>query len=117
MTRERRLAVKMWSEIAEKIRSLGYVNIKQEKLLFCVNNNLTWSYQCWFCQYMKPCDNCRLSKIGGSCVTHHSLYQSSIYGDTCEVRASAAEMIAKIFNGDDVSENAVRNIVFRRRAV
>lgn len=117
MTRERRLAVQMWREIAKKIRSVEYVGVKQEKVRFCVSHNLVWSYNCWFCQYMRNCDECRLEKIGGACITQLSLYQCSIYGETREVRARAAETIAKILNGDSVSQKEVNSVICRRRLV
>lgn len=52
MTRERRLAVQMWREIAEKIKNSGRAfDVTQFKFEFCKNHNLNWLNHCYLCQY------------------------------------------------------------------
>lgn len=56
MTKERRLAVQMWREIAECIRSgnikfiSDIVNYKRD---FCVRHCLDWPFNCYMCKYHK----------------------------------------------------------------
>lgn len=56
MTRERRLAVQMWWEIAEHIRCGNIKNILdivQYKKEFCQRNGLRWLFGCYLCKYRK----------------------------------------------------------------
>ena len=52
MTRERRLAVQMWREIAERIKSGDKkFSVMLYKAEFCQKHGLTWLNNCYFCQY------------------------------------------------------------------
>lgn len=52
MTKERRLAIKMWQEIVD-ILEIGNIDLNAQKHRFCVNNNIYWENDCWFCQYIR----------------------------------------------------------------
>ena len=68
MTKERKLAIKMWEEVKERI-PLWYETynkdivcvLKRFKGDFCFRNKLSWDNNCWFCQYIcSECDRCPL---------------------------------------------------------
>ena len=52
MTRERRLAIEMWERIAEHIGDPDF-GIYKFKRRFCVEHNVCWESNCWFCQYVR----------------------------------------------------------------
>lgn len=68
MTRERKLAIKMWEEVKEHLPQwyeesqwLITFDLKDFKADFCFTNKLHWEFDCWFCQYIYPeCDKCPL---------------------------------------------------------
>lgn len=63
MTRERRLAVQMWREIAQGIRdkTIRYSgDMVQYKFSFCDRHELCWDRGCYFCQYCRDCRRCPL---------------------------------------------------------
>lgn len=60
MTRERKLAIKMWEEVKKQLPEWYEENqgdivadLKYFKATFCFQNNLRWKYNCWFCQYIR----------------------------------------------------------------
>ena len=52
MTKERRLAIKMWQEIVDMLE-IENINVNEMKKDFCRNNNIRWENSCWFCQYVR----------------------------------------------------------------
>ena len=68
MTRERKLAIKMWEEVKERLPRWYdkdpwsiVLYLKDFKIDFCCMNNLHWRFDCWFCQYIRfECDKCPL---------------------------------------------------------
>ena len=59
MTRERRLAIKMWEQIVRALENGKHspyyarpivVEIKED---FCKKHHLMWKSNCWFCQYVR----------------------------------------------------------------
>ena len=68
MTKERKLAIKMWLEVKERIP--GWCEqyngdivcvLKWFKSDFCFRNKLRWDNNCWFCQYTcSECNRCPL---------------------------------------------------------
>ena len=67
MTKERRLAIRMWEEVKEQLHE-WYKEHPYDivhflcyfKSDFCRQNELTWLNDCWFCQYICACDKCPL---------------------------------------------------------
>jgi len=57
MTKERKLAIKMWKQIRKGIKFkryfFGMISIEYLKSDFCIKHNLNWFHQCWFCQYIR----------------------------------------------------------------
>lgn len=68
MTRERKLAIKMWEEVKKHLpqwykenQRLIAPDLQDFKADFCVVNDLHWVLNCWFCQYIfLGCDKCPL---------------------------------------------------------
>lgn len=68
MTKERKLAIKMWEGVKEHLpqwyeedRWDIVDNLRGFKADFCFKNNLHWNCYCWFCQYFRDvCDRCPL---------------------------------------------------------
>ena len=63
MTKERKLAIKMWEGVKRLLPEwyeedpediVSY--LKYYKSKFCLVNRIHWAYNCWFCQYTR--DNC-----------------------------------------------------------
>lgn len=102
MTKERRLAVQMWREIAIKFRVGIYIpNIQRTKEIFCERHKLNWLYNCWFCQYISRsigilritnCSRCPL----GTCSLKTNSHWSRLMKGSREERAIAADEIADI---------------------
>ena len=94
MTKERKLAIKMWEEIVKKCQ-LGYstssFNIVSFKDKFCRKHKLSWTNSCYFCQYCKSCSNCPLGN-----------YCSSIYSKAVEYNdVDSATKILNAIKGID----------------
>lgn len=59
MTKERRLAIKMWKQIVKALMKGEYefgcadYVISCIKHKFCNKYNLEWRNECWFCQYVR----------------------------------------------------------------
>lgn len=78
MTKERKLAIQMWTEI-KALLPLWYntdrFNIGNKvctfKYNFCSNKKVNWLYNCWLCQYSRlprndySCARCPLKSCGG----------------------------------------------------
>lgn len=67
MTKERRLAIKMWKDIRDMLTSYdewSYSNVVAYKRSFCARHDLNWVNDCWFCQYMPSCSKCPLVRCG-----------------------------------------------------
>lgn len=79
MTRERRLAIKMWEGIrdslADKPKDVSnFYFVTTYKRFFCRLYNLKWDSCCWFCQYIRKkylCKRCPLKY----CFKDDSYYQ------------------------------------------
>jgi hypothetical protein len=55
MTRERKLAIQMWEEIKDKIKSdnISMDEIREMKYKFTFEHNLGWLHSCYFCEYIR----------------------------------------------------------------
>lgn len=60
MTKQRRLAIQMWQEIADKCRSGEDFNLVDYKTDFCKKHGLKWLANCYFCNYFDRCEKCPL---------------------------------------------------------
>lgn len=60
MTKQRRLAIKMWEEIVDKCRSGEDFNLAEYKTDFCKKHGLKWLANCYFCNYFYSCEKCPL---------------------------------------------------------
>lgn len=69
MTKERRLAIRMWRKIKNEL-SAGRMDKMQDmpmfKINFCQSNGLKWKSQCWFCHYIQDCKKCPISELDRS---------------------------------------------------
>lgn len=68
MTRERRMAVQMWCEIAQDIRDgkiTYFWTIKVRKIDFAFDHKVRWHCTCWFCHYIRHCHECPLAQRFG----------------------------------------------------
>ena len=75
MTKERRLAIQMWEEIKEVIRTvkrpsaIDELSVANIKYVFIAKHHVQWPHGCWFCQYVRyrdeihgeGCQRCPLS--------------------------------------------------------
>lgn len=52
MTKERRLAIKMWQEIVDMLEKEN-IDVDYQKNNFCKKYHVLWSHGCWFCQYVR----------------------------------------------------------------
>lgn len=70
MTKERKLAIEMWTQIRNSIVSsqqyMDVEDIRDYKRLFCKDHDLKWELSCWFCQYIRDCIKCPLGNCGFS---------------------------------------------------
>lgn len=114
MTRERKLAVQMWREIAEHIRNGNIVNfgeVVDYKACFCKDYVIDWGvWDCWLCKYCESCSCCLLSVYsGGCCKSISNPYNKLDYRDMChkpidydgseEEFAGYADEIADVLEG------------------
>lgn len=117
MTRERRLAIQMWEEIADKVESLPnvldngkdhFILVQNMKHDFCEKHGLNWCNRCWFCQYIRDCRKCPISETYSG--YSHGCTTDSLYGIVTarlgfyDQRAKAARGIAKALQGHDISK-------------
>lgn len=79
MTKERRLAIKMWEglrdNLADKPKDVSNFDfVTTYKKLFCELYKLHWDGHCWFCQYIRikyTCKKCPLK----SCFERTAIYR------------------------------------------
>lgn len=116
MTRERRLAIQLWEEIADKVESLPnvldngkdhFILVQNMKHDFCEKHVLNWRSRCWFCQYIRDCRKCPISETSSG--DFHGCTTDSLYSIVTarlgfyDQRAKAARGIAKALQGQDIS--------------
>lgn len=53
MTKERRIAISMWTEIARMLENGEVFPITAVKTCFLDGTGIEWQNDCWFCQYMR----------------------------------------------------------------
>ena len=124
MTKERKLAIKMWKQIRKGIKFkrhfFGIISINCLKSDFCIKHNLNWFHLCWFCQYIrrgefshKPlgkqgCNLCPIAtkeaKLNSNvcgCNSYDSLWEivTNEYLKT-KVRLEACDKIIKALKGE-----------------
>ncbi len=119
MTRERRLAIQMWEMIRAHIRDvprLKDVNVhfvSNLKRRFCIDHDLMWRHECWFCQYVRyldsehgeGCQRCPLSDgnkgaiIGYDSGCHTNAYTRVIDAKRRKTKLEACDEIIRILNG------------------
>ena len=122
MTKERRLAIQMWEEIAH--RDPDSVNLYKED--FCREYDLDWENDCWFCQYVRQdyrmelpsredistryngCQKCPIYKYG-RCTgdecgcepkSKESVFTQAMHAIEADERQEAAETIARLLKGE-----------------
>lgn len=125
MTKERRLAIEMWTAIARKLEDYS-LNISDFKKNFTKNHKLSWQNDCWFCQYVRNdyratlesrsniekeadgCSRCPLFKNSYEklyedecgCDYHHdTIFNRVVYGDS-EYQQVAAWKIVELLGGE-----------------
>lgn len=118
MTKERRLAIQMWEEIAEQQPS----SISEYKEGFCKEHSLDWENECWFCQYVRqdrryklPSRSNMSSRINGrqkcpiyryngcmedACGCAFGIYEQAIQAIEVAERREAAEIIVRLLKGE-----------------
>ena len=99
MTKERRLAIKMWKDIrdmistSDKLLSASVINYKE---IFCKERKLKWFNNCWFCQYIPYCSKCPLVNCGFS-----SSYEITVSEyRSKDVRIEACNNIIRALGGE-----------------
>lgn len=100
MTKERRLAIEMWTDIRNMIATsyrIASTPIAHYKIEFCVNHDLHWMNYCWFCKYIHDCKKCPLK----SCMCLGSLYDT-VCSENKEkdLRIDACNNIIKALGGE-----------------
>lgn len=122
MTKERKLAIQMWRMIREKVRRrtrpMDTIELFEIKRKFCMEHNINWWHQCWFCHYVRyndpsyyygeGCQRCPIAdrtrddvmagRETGCC---YGIYRDVIHGKTVAVRVSACNKIIKALQGKD----------------
>lgn len=127
MTKERRIAIKIWEELKAFILSspqnvTGNIFVAKKHLV-TAGYDMHWDCSCWFCQYVRKgvrnadgftidegCDKCPLHKLAhaapGDCGCHLHLQQApyarlaSDYTDNA-VKAEACDTIIKALKGEE----------------
>ena len=120
MTKERRLAIQMWEEIREAIRTAKRprdVNtefIRRIKRHFTTEYELYWKYGCWFCQYVRykdvhvhgeGCQRCPLSDgsaeaiLGHRSGCWHNAYNRVVYARLRKTKLKACDEIIATLKG------------------
>jgi len=98
MTKERRLAIKMWKDIRDMISTsdgLTSASVVNYKEIFCKERKLQWLNNCWFCQYIPICNMCPLVSCGFS-----SSYEVTVSEfRSKDVRIAACNDIIKALGG------------------
>ena len=97
MTKERRLAIEMWKDIRGMISASDRLSrevIKKYKSEFCIQHNLSWANDCWFCEYTPGCSKCPLRGCADS-------YYDRALDETRDkkVRVEACNFIIKALGG------------------
>ena len=129
MTKERKIAIKIWEELKAFILSspqnvTGNSFVVKKHYLIS-KYGMHWDCHCWFCQYVRykrvtrdddgyivdeGCDKCPLHKLAhaapGDCGCHSSLMQSPyarLINDYAEntVKAEACDIIIKALKGEE----------------
>ena len=98
MTKERRLAIEMWTGIRDMLTSYDTVprsDILLYKYNFCKQHSLNWSNNCWFCKYIPRCNKCPLKRCSDG------LYETALadYKEK-DVRIDACTNIVKALGGE-----------------
>lgn len=105
MTKERKLAIKMWEEIKERIpkwQKTSYAIPISERVVrykrdFCIKHDLSWMMNCWFCAYITYCENCPLR----SCA--YGVYRDLIDNSSpLQAKIRACEYIISALSGNVV---------------
>jgi len=122
MTKERRLAIQMWEEIAQ--RDPDSVNLYKKD--FCCKHDLDWKNDCWFCQYVRQdyredlpsredistkyngCQKCPIykygrctgDKCGCASMFKTNLFIQVIHAIEADERREAAEIIVRLLKGE-----------------
>ena len=99
MTKERKLGIQMWENIRRYIKRgkmRGCNSVRDSKQNFCKRKELNWSYDCWFCNYIKRCSRCPLKGCGDG-----SLFEMVIdpNGDITQ-RVEACDKIIAALKGE-----------------
>lgn len=119
MTKERRLAIRMWEEIRARIRDttrlkdIDLWRVSDWKRQFCIDHELHWMHNCWLCQYVRyhdvlhgeGCQRCPLSDgheeaiIGIESGCYENAYHRVIHARTRKAKLKACDEIIRILNG------------------
>ena len=101
MTKERKLAVLMWKQIVDILKSEKDVNanffIPAFKRKFCEKHDLHWALDCWLCNYVNRSDN--FSDGCEKCPLKTCIGTESLYGRAYDGDVSAAEEILAVLEG------------------
>lgn len=104
MTKERKFAIDMWTNIRCMLSAsdrLTCQSVLEYKFEFCENHDLSWKNNCWFCQYIPSCNKCPLKDYNTG-----SLYWTVLL-DRKEknVRIDACTNIIKALEGEEYDDS------------
>lgn len=68
MTRERKLAIKMWEEIANVLEIKYSINMADYVARFCEEEGVDWGGDWYMCHYMTSCSKCPIKAKGYLCI-------------------------------------------------
>lgn len=68
MTRQRKLAIQMWEEIALALEIKGSINMADYKARFCEEEGVDWGGDCYMCHYIPSCSKCPIKDKAYLCI-------------------------------------------------
>lgn len=95
MTKERKLAIQMWEEIAQQHPDSVY----EYKDSFCKEHDLDWQNDCWLCQYVRQDYRADLPSREGFLTGYNRCQKCPIYkynrctGDECGCEPKSKESV------------------------
>lgn len=118
MTKERSLAIQMWEEILEHQPCTVFIY----KDRFCSEHRLSWTYGCWFCEYVRQdfrlnllsrldipedfngCQKCPIYKYnkceGDACGCEGGIFEQACKASDVFRRKEATKIIIRLLKGE-----------------
>lgn len=100
MTKERKLAIKMWQDIKRLMPEwvkldpddiVSFLRCYKDK--FCTSNKVHWLYDCWLCQYFR--DNCEKCPL-------HSCYYAAPWTAWARIVSCSTNLKTKLAACDEI---------------